>query len=390
LFALVIANDDKETPNKTSGWYKCTTKSFYHDVIDLIQRARNSRADGQEDRFVCADYFRKCFVQEMMIRGDPDLNDKPIVWATTKARMNRNLGVVKTFEIGDLEDGPGSIVQQDPIVNPVADPSRYFRFNREQMTTMKDKKVKRDDFFGKTMCVKGNHNHLSIILSRILMRSLVKHLQSDETSEINDFKAGVQRDLVFREKLTTNGNDLKALFDNDEAAKNWFDSAVKDQKQKAQHDTWKYAILEKNAKMSGTLSMVNETDWDAMLHNNNTLNDEEMVPLWNTCVKAKEQDSLLLLEPDQGWPGAVDLLVDHGIFSKNFMRQVFKVRHLWQETKLKYILNQGERNLRDLAGLLYPYVVKKKQGWRENQWYDLTHREKTQTAFLKDLFGGDI
>ena len=68
---------------------------------------------------------------------------------------------------------------------------------------------------------------MPIFLFRILMRSIVKFLQKDTNNELITFQAGAQMEIVFGEHLTTNESTLKAFFDNDVAAVEFYKSTVK-------------------------------------------------------------------------------------------------------------------------------------------------------------------
>lgn len=396
MLGLIIGNEDQESSSPTSGWRKSPTKAFYHDVIDLIERARNSRTNGQDDTHVCVDYFHKCFILALKKRGEPHIiGDKPIVWATTKARMIRHLGVARTFEIADLVVGPLQIEVQHQLMDSTPDTCGRFRFTTEQVTQMTTKsKNKKDDFLQRTLSPKASYNYMPILFFRIEMRSLVKFLQKEIRNKISHFKEGIQKTYVLEEKLTATGSTLKALFANDTAAFLWFQNTAKMLKKKTSTDTWLYCNLAKIGEekgvinMNGTMSMVDQGTWDTMVNTNASTHQGEIVPLWNTCETATQQDEALLKPADTGWLEAVNFFVDDGIVSQKFIEKLLQIRYLWQETKLKFLLDEGDRDLGVLARLLYPYILKKAAGWTHNLWCSTIEiQEGAQEAFLQALFG---
>jgi len=134
--------------------------------------------------------------------------------------------------------------------------------------------------------------------------------------------------------------------------------------------------------------MVDRGKWDGMINSNSSVNEGEIVPLWNTCEKAELQD-LALAQMGVGWPNAVIMFIENGIVSRTFIKTLLMIRHLWQETKLKFLLQEGERSLQVLADLLYPYILKKGKGWTVNKWCNTGDvHDKAQISFLNDLFQG--
>jgi hypothetical protein len=383
---LLIGPPERLQNSKKSGWNKSPTKALYHDYADMINSARNSHDDGQNDSFVDLRMLHCAIILALQEKKRSD-SDTAIIWHSQIGRMTRDMGKAKLFDIIDL--GPSRLAEDVVVARP-RNLYSGFHYSKEQLVKLQNcNKGYRDQFGSQILVNSANNgtkldgNGLGIFFMRLTMKAMETHLL--EGNPVETFK----HSMALKIQCFDGGRNFTVFFDEGTDRpttyiKNFW--TAKKHGSRRTMDTW----FSKNwTKLpyyrEGSFDHIDADKWDKLVGGEVVVGQEEdpLVCLYDTCEDAELQDFYI---QECRWMQAKKLYLADGIVSNKFMTFVVEIRKLWQKTRIDYVLDVGTTYWESHAEKLDQYVEMK--GRRAGINRDSTYVEKM--AMMRGLFGNQV
>jgi hypothetical protein len=337
-----------------SGWNKSTTREFYFDVLFLLIKAIGSRPNGHDDPIINVAEFQKCIIEAFANTATGD--GSAIVWTTVPSRMNRYIGKAKTFRIGNLDQvAPiAAMAHLMPIVDHTMNRYAKYHFSAERVTELKGKK--KAYAFGSTITSKrGTKNYLDILFVKLLFHLLEIHLRGGPGNTCVTFKASV----ALKDTSLLNGLNFTIFFwESTDQPDNYMKNLMRRiAPSVAGKNRWLSVNWLKLGFSDRAFSNIDRNNWDIMINSNGNDNRitsvDVIAPLLSVGPNADDQSGHVR---GNNWNAAMNLYIDSGVVTREFVDRLMHIRALWHQTHLMYTYQEGDRPLEALVRELTPFV----------------------------------